>query len=196
VPAAPTWRQCSSRRCCGGATWRRRPPRLAGGRSWPSACLPASGTRRSACRLRCEALLLASEAVLLTLADIFRFNVFLHLESCSVHSNFDLQLTTLLIGQVCADSDLARLSTAQVAQLRLVAAEAEQAAGDGAAALRDETRRAARDQGLMRAELASASQQIEVIYVCRVGVVSHCPSPVTPNGSRLWPRQSGHRVNC
>lgn len=51
-----------------------------------------------------------------------------------------------------------------MAQLRLVAAEAEQAAGDGAAALRDETRRAARDQGLMRAELASANQQIEVMY--------------------------------
>lgn len=50
----------------------------------------------------------------------------------------------------------------QVAQLRLVAQEAEQAAADGAAALWDETRRAARDQGLMRAELASANQQIQV----------------------------------
>lgn len=49
-----------------------------------------------------------------------------------------------------------------MAQLRLLASEAEQAAADGAAALRDETRRAARDQGLMRAELASAYQQIEV----------------------------------
>ena len=66
----------------------------------------------------------------------------------------------------CSSSSLfsSRLFWRQVSQLRLVASEAEQAAADAAAALRDETRRAQRDQTLVRGELDAARKQTEVRY--------------------------------
>jgi len=69
----------------------------------------------------------------------------------------------------------------QVAQLRLLASEAEQAAADAGSALRDETRRGQRDQGLARAELAAAKKQIQV---CTGPPASS--SPAVAARARIW----------
>ena len=69
----------------------------------------------------------------------------------------------------------------QVSQLRLVASEAEQAAADASAALRDETRRAKRDQGLARAELAAANEKIEVPACPRIQ--EHATEPCSSSAS-------------